>query len=133
MRYRAPNGVLTEILRRAVAERKSEILELLANPNRFVERSALPELKKEEEKRYEGFRLNEIQQAYWLGRGGFFEMGNVAAHVYGEVEAGTVDLERLSEAWRRLIERHEMLRAVVMPEGEQRILREVPGYEIEVE
>jgi len=133
LRYRAPKGVLTEILRRAVAEQKSEILWLLANPNGFVQRSSLPRLKKNDGARYEGFRLNEIQQAYWLGRGGFFEMGNVAAHVYGEVEAGGVDLERLSVAWQRLIERHEMLRAVVMPEGEQRILREVPRYEIAVE
>ena len=133
LRYRAPNGVLTEIHRRAVAERKSEILELLANPNGFVERSSLPEIKKEEERRYEGFALNEIQQAYWLGRGGFFEMGNVAAHVYGEVETAGVDLERLAEAWRQLIARHEMLRAVVMPEGRQRILPEVPRYEIAVD
>jgi amino acid adenylation domain-containing protein len=94
---------------------------------------ALPELIVEEGERYEAFALNEIQQAYWVGRGGFFEMGNVAAHVYGEVEGRGLDLERLSRAWQRLIERHEMLRAVVLPEGQQRILEQTPRYEIVLE
>ena len=133
LRYRAPHGVLTEMLRRTIAEHKSEVLALLSNRNAFVERPDLPVIRADRGGRGEEFELNEIQQAYWLGRGRFFEMGNVAAHVYGEVEASTVDLGRLSGAWQRLIERHEMLRAVVLPEGRQRILQEVPRYEIELE
>jgi amino acid adenylation domain-containing protein len=133
LRYRAPKGTLTEVLRRAIAEHKSEVLALLTNPNGFVERPALPELEVEEGKRHEAFALNEIQQAYWLGRGGFFEMGNVAAHVYGEVDGSDLDIGRLGWAWQRLIERHDMLRAVVLAEGRQQILRETPAYEIGVD
>jgi len=43
------------------------------------------------------------------------ELGNVAAHIYMELESTELDLERLTEACRRLIERHDMLRAVVLP------------------
>src|SRR5439155_5371964 len=41
------------------------------------------------------------------------------------------DLDRLGAAWRRLIARHDMLRAVVLPNGQQQILPEVPPYRIE--
>jgi amino acid adenylation domain-containing protein len=98
-----------------------------------AEATAMPSIRVDAAGRHEAFGLNEIQQAYWLGRGGFFEMGNVAAHVYGEVEGTELEVGRLSGAWQRLIERHEMLRAVVSAEGQQRILEKVPRYEIEVE
>ncbi len=64
---------------------------------------------------HEPFPLTEVQQAYWIGRGGDFELGNVATHLYLEVESERLDLGRLTAAWRRLIERHDMLRAVVEP------------------
>ena len=41
-----------------------------------------------------------------------------------------LDLERLTWAWRAVIDRHPMLRAVVEPDGTQRILAEVPPFTI---
>ncbi|HEX6292636.1 MAG TPA: amino acid adenylation domain-containing protein, partial [Herpetosiphonaceae bacterium] len=76
------------------------------------------------------FPLTEVQQAYWVGRSGVFELGNVAAHTYVEVESSSLDLERLTLAIRRLIDRHAMLRAIVLPDGQQQILPEVPPYRI---
>src|SRR5262249_26535174 len=35
--------------------------------------------------------------------------------------------------WRALIDRHDMLRMVVRPDGLQQVLRRVPGYRIEVD
>jgi amino acid adenylation domain-containing protein len=81
---------------------------------------------------HEPFPLAEIQQAQWLGRLGSLEGGNTAAHVYWEVDAAEVDLARLEDAWQRVLDRHPMLRAVVTPDGRQRILPDVSRYRIGV-
>ncbi len=92
----------------------------------------LPQIVSVPDQRYQPFPLTDIQQAYWVGRNAAFELGNVAAHVYLEIEGRNLDPKRLSSTWRQLIERHEMLRAVVLPSGEQKILEQVPPYEIKV-
>ncbi|NUK50151.1 amino acid adenylation domain-containing protein [Streptomyces lunaelactis] len=78
----------------------------------------------------EPFPLTDVQQAYWIGRTGAFDIGNVGMHGYEEFEAADLDLPRLERAFRRLIQRHGMLRAIVLPRGEQQILAEVPDYVI---
>ena len=93
---------------------------------------SLPVITPDVENRYQTFPLNEMQQAYWIGRNSFFEMGNVAIHGYVEIESDDLDLERFSLAWQRVVERHDMLRAIVLPNGEQQILEKVPVYKIEV-
>ncbi|MFC3998913.1 amino acid adenylation domain-containing protein [Nocardiopsis sediminis] len=76
--------------------------------------------------RFEPFPLTDQQQAYLLGRTGVFELGNVSTHAYYEYE-GELDVERFTLAWRRVIERHDVLRAVVLPdEGRQQVLSD-PG------
>jgi acyl transferase domain-containing protein/non-ribosomal peptide synthetase component F len=92
---------------------------------------ALPVLAPVPDERHLPFPLTEVQEAYWLGRSGAFALGNVATHEYSEIDVPGLDLERLTRAWRRLIDRHEMLRAVVLPDGRQQILERVPPYEIE--
>jgi hypothetical protein len=44
--------------------------------------------------------LTDLQKAYWLGRGDFFELGNIGCHVYVEVDLSGVDRRRLQAAWR---------------------------------
>ncbi|MEG4490504.1 amino acid adenylation domain-containing protein [Microcoleus sp. D3_18_C4] len=92
----------------------------------------LPEIVPDPQNRWEPFPLNEMQQAYWIGRNSFFEMGNVAIHGYVEIEGDDIDLERFSLAWQRVVERHDMLRAIVHPDGQQQILETVPAYAIPV-
>ncbi|MGB7922077.1 MAG: condensation domain-containing protein, partial [Pyrinomonadaceae bacterium] len=82
--------------------------------------------------RYQPFPLTDIQQAYWIGRGSNFEMGNVPAHGYIEIDFTNVDIERLSQAWQRMIERHDMLKMVVLPDGQQQILEGLPPYQFEI-
>ncbi|MBI4576845.1 MAG: amino acid adenylation domain-containing protein [Planctomycetes bacterium] len=94
---------------------------------------ALPEARPDPASRYEPFPLSDMQQAYWLGRGGHFELGNVAARGYMEFEAAGLELPRLEASLRRLIDRHDMLRAVVLSESAQRVLPEVPPCVIEAE
>ena len=93
---------------------------------------SLPVIEGDEEHRYEPFPLTDVQQAYWIGRLEGFELGNVATHAYMEMESEGLDVERFERAFRRLIERHEMLRAIVDEDGRQRILKEVPEYRVEV-
>jgi pyochelin synthetase len=78
------------------------------------------------------FPLTDIQHAYWIGRSDLFELGNVATHVYMEIDCVDLEIERFERAWQKLINRHEMLRAIVQTDGKQRILEQVPSYEIAV-
>lgn len=126
LRYRAPQGALTESLRDAIACQKQDIiLRLQPSPQ-------LPQLMPVPAQHYQPFPLNDIQQAYWLGRGGNFEMGNVSTHVYLEIDCQNLDLKRLNHAWRQVIDRHDMLRAIVHKNGRQQILETVPPYEMGV-
>lgn len=81
---------------------------------------------------FEPFALMEMQQAYWIGRSEAFELGNVATHIYQEIECPDLDLERFNCAWQQLIERHGILRSIVLPEGMMQTLDHVPFYEIAV-
>ncbi|HYN23106.1 MAG TPA: amino acid adenylation domain-containing protein, partial [Thermoanaerobaculia bacterium] len=81
-------------------------------------------------RRHEPFPLSEIQQAYLVGRSELFELGGVGPTSYLEAEWPGLDVPRLENAWRRLVERHDMLRAVALPEGSWQILAEVTPYEI---
>ncbi|MES1240567.1 MAG: amino acid adenylation domain-containing protein [Acidobacteriota bacterium] len=95
--------------------------------------SAAPEIVEPDPgSRHEPFPLNDIQQAYWIGRSPGLELGGVACRFYQQFEARGLDLGRLERAWNRLVERHGMLRAVVAADGTQRILDAVPAYRIRV-
>lgn len=126
----APQGVLTSELRDSLIEHKSEILELLRQNS--LNSTTLPTIVPEPNKRYEPFPLTDMQHAFWVGRSGVFELGNVANHGYYEVEGKNLDLERLNRGLQKLIDRHDMLRAIVLPDGQQQILATVPPYQIEV-
>jgi amino acid adenylation domain-containing protein len=82
--------------------------------------------------RYQPFPLTDVQQAYWIGRSGAFELSNISTHVYFEIETVDLDLERFEQIWQQLINRHDMLRAIVLPDGQQQILPQVPAYKIKV-
>ncbi|WP_171162911.1 non-ribosomal peptide synthetase [Streptomyces sp. I05A-00742] len=71
--------------------------------------------------RFEPFALTDVQQAYWLGSRGF-ELGGRSAHFYLELDISAVPAEQVETAFRRLVERHDMLRAVMDGDGRQRVL-----------
>ncbi|MGQ3477836.1 amino acid adenylation domain-containing protein, partial [Paenibacillus sp. TY11] len=78
------------------------------------------------------FALTDIQMAYFLGRNDELEMGGVSTHVYTEVETD-VDMVRFNQCLNKVIQRHPMLRAIIMPSGEQCILKDVPEYQMVIE
>jgi len=92
----------------------------------------LPAIVPAPDQQYLPFPLTDIQQAYWVGRSAAFELGNVAAHLYAEVESTGLDLARFELALQRLIDRHAMLRAIILPDGQQQILEHVPAYRVDL-
>jgi len=92
----------------------------------------LPQIAPHPEDRHQPFALTDIQQAYWVGRSGAFDLGNVAAHSYMELEADSLDLERVNLALQRLVARHDMLQTIVRSDGRQQILEQLPRYDVKV-
>jgi hypothetical protein len=109
------------LLKRILTERRE---------GRTVER--LPALTPAPAARHEPFPLTDVQQAYWVGRGSNFELGQVSCHAYSEMDLVGIDLPRLNRAWQAMVARHDMMRAIVRPDGQQVILETVPPYEIAV-
>jgi len=107
-------------------------LEHAINAIRAADSTTLPPITPDPERRGEPFPLTEIQQAYWIGRSGAYDLGDVSVHVYLEVEGQGIDLARLERSWQQVVARHDMLRAVVLPDGRQCVLPTVPGYHLRV-
>ncbi len=107
----------------------------VANPDNIASEpeEQLPAVIPDYAARFETFPLTDIQQAYFVGRGSDFAMGNVSTHLYIEVDAVDLDLPRLEQAWQKVIDRHPMLRAIVLPDGVQKILPETPPYKFPVQ
>lgn len=78
----------------------------------------------------------DFQEALWMSRSGLFDLGGSGANVYLEYEFPGIVwqlADSLNDALRLLIERHEMLRTIVLPDGKLQLLSEVPPYEVAVE
>jgi pyochelin synthetase len=124
----APRGALTSGLRSALADNKSTVLALLQRQIQPGAGQVEPDLAG----RDLPFPLTDIQQAYWVGRTDAMDMGRVGCHYYQEFQGEGLDLGRVEGALQRLIQQHDMLRAIVQPDGQQRILPDVPPYRISV-
>ncbi|GIH64561.1 non-ribosomal peptide synthetase [Microbispora siamensis] len=81
---------------------------------------------------HDPFPLTDVQAAYHTGRDPGFALGGVGTWHYSEFDGADVDLERLGRAWRTLVARHDMLRAVI-EDGMQTVLETVPPFVIECE
>jgi yersiniabactin nonribosomal peptide synthetase len=106
----------------------SSLSKLMVSQNHNVE--ALPEIITDWDNRYQPFSLTSVQTAYWLGRKNIFTLGNVSTHIYYELDFHHLNITQLEKALNKLINRHEMLRAIVTSEGKQRVLSAVPYYSI---
>ncbi|MGH9347823.1 MAG: condensation domain-containing protein [Vicinamibacterales bacterium] len=118
--------------KRALLERLLAQPEMAAAVGETGAGTALPSLVPAPLERHQPFPLTDVQQAYWVGRNAAFELGNIGAHSYVEIEVDDFDEHRFTRALNRLVARHEMLRAVFTRDAEQRILPEVPAYVVRV-
>ncbi|MEV5866816.1 amino acid adenylation domain-containing protein [Streptomyces tendae] len=119
LRFRAPQGRLTDTHRAELRTHKEAIL-------RHLE-AAQPALRADPDNRHEPFPLTDIQAAYLIGRTDAYAYGGVGCHAYVELEYPDLDVDRVTSVWRELVQRHDMLRAVVHHDGYQRILPDVPA------
>lgn len=129
LRYRAPKGVMTSGRIEQLKDNKTEIIAHIQA--RMTGRVDIPDITRDPSSRFEPFELTEIQQAYLIGRSSVVDFGNIGAHVYIETRSEDIDVDVAERAWQQLIERHDMLRAVVLPSGEQKVLEDVPEWRME--
>ncbi|MFE2104599.1 amino acid adenylation domain-containing protein [Kitasatospora sp. NPDC059463] len=125
----APPGALTSELREEIKLRRDELIEIIT---RSQSRDEPARIEPQPAQRHEPFPLTDIQQAYWVGRTPSVELGGNSTHCYLEFDAADLDVPRLSRSLDQLVRRHDMLRAVIQPDGRQRVLPEVPPYDIAV-
>ncbi|WP_028182940.1 type I polyketide synthase [Salinispora arenicola] len=78
------------------------------------------------------FPLTRVQHAYWVGGSGGYRLGDVPCSFHLEHDCPGLDMARYEDAWNAVIARHPMLRAIITPEGRNRILDRVPRYRIRV-
>ncbi|MEM9004050.1 MAG: amino acid adenylation domain-containing protein [Cyanobacteria bacterium P01_F01_bin.86] len=106
--------------------------EQLSGPKRKSPIEEFVKITVDSSQRYQPFPLTDVQQAYWIGRHSSFELGNISTHGYIELDTVGLDLNCFENAWHRIVERHEMLRIIIRPDGQQQILKQVPFYKIKV-
>ncbi|MBI6549624.1 non-ribosomal peptide synthetase [Xenorhabdus lircayensis] len=125
LKFRAPEGVMTPETIAQLKALKPQLIELLKNWQHQRE------LLIQKDKQNEPFPLSDVQAAYFVGRQSLFEYGGVGCHGYFEILSPHWDADKLERIWNQIIARHGMLRAVVMPNGEQMILPFVEHFAIE--
>jgi acyl transferase domain-containing protein len=76
--------------------------------------------------RFEPFALSAYGRANWEAA-----RGTLPNELYVELELDE-SAEAFEASWQRLVDRHDMLRAVVQDDGCLRVLREVPAYRVPV-
>ncbi|NOQ25410.1 MAG: amino acid adenylation domain-containing protein [Bacteroidales bacterium] len=77
---------------------------------------------------FDSFPLSEMQKAYLMGRSEYFDMGGISANVYQESEI-EIDLDLLNDMFNIILNRHPMLKIVMLPDGNQKFY-EVDTYQI---
>ncbi|MFG2500688.1 amino acid adenylation domain-containing protein [Streptomyces sp. NPDC048441] len=74
----------------------------------------------------DSFPLTPLQEAYLVGK----TLGDdrVGCHVYREFDVPDLDAGRLHDAWQRVIDHHDMLRAVIGEDGTQHVAPLAPPW-----
>lgn len=124
LRYKAPQTLLSSEDLQLLKRHKQIIIDYLEEKKDditlVVDRSS----------RFEPFPMTDVQTAYLLGRKETFQYGGVTCHVYLEIKYEDLKVEKVKKIWDELINRHDMLRAVVNENGYQQVLQFVPELEI---
>ena len=94
----------------------------------FINSSKIRTLVPDKENIYEPFPLTDVQMAYWIGRQGAYNLGNVSTHCYFEFDSMDINVNKLQKALNDIIEYNPALRTIILNSGEQVILKEVPYY-----
>ncbi len=108
LKYKLNKGSLSEDIKATIVEKKSRIIDALK------EESGI-KLDMESDKGV--VPLTDVQAAYLAGRTGAVDWGNVGCQGYIEVNFHNYSETKITEAFEKLVERHEMLRSKVLATG----------------
>jgi len=123
LRFRAPSGTLNVQRMEELRNHKKDLIDyLMTHENEMAVHDA--------KNRFEPFPLTPIQGAYLVGRSSGYEFGGVGCHGYVELFLPSLEKRRLEKAWHSLILRHDMLRAVVLQNGYQKVFSDVSLPEV---
>ena len=126
IRFRAPRGALTDEHRDLLRAHRDEVLAQL----RVTDATAV--LEPRPDQRTDPFPLTDVQAAYLVGRGTAYDYGGLPCHAYVEWTFPDLDPEALDAAWQGLVDRHDMLRAVVSEDGYQQVRADPPRNPVAV-
>jgi pyochelin synthetase len=124
LRYRAPHGVLTSQRLDLMRSQKAELITYLLSAGDIP-------VVADPDAGHQPFPLTDIQAAYLIGRRPAVAYGGVGCHAYGELSFPELDADRVAVVWQQLVERHDMLRAVIDPRGSQRVLPRTPPVSVD--
>lgn len=125
MTCRGPREALTPARLSTLKENKKHVLHLLEE-ERCALQEDIPQLTPDAPGRFLPFPLTDNQQAYWIGRGDSLDYGQVGIHAYIELAVPHLDVAHLEHCLNILVQRHDMLHAVVVGDGMQKILEDHP-------
>ena len=123
---------------------KVDISEIFATPvlqdfcaeleknSEFEAEETLPTLRTNPDAADVPFALTNVQRSYWIGAQGMKNMSGVTTHAFCEVVGENLDMQRLENALNQVIAEQGMMRAVVLNDGTQKIMPEVPHYSINI-
>ncbi len=126
---------LSDKLDRLSPEQRTQLALQLSSAklsSKSSEAADLPQILPDARNCHEPFPLSDLQEAYLVGRSEGIELGNISCHGYGEVDVKDWDRERFEAVLNKLIARHAMLRCIVTPEGQQKILPATAHYNVQI-
>lgn len=117
LRFKAPKGALTATLKEQLIAQKQDVIAFLADAKGNKTSDTIPLLHRAPHQEYE---LSYAQQRFWfLDR---LEPGNPSLHIPAAVRIkGPLNIERLHQAFTRLIERHEQLRVAFVTDEQHHV------------
>lgn len=86
-------------------------------------------LQADPDNRFIPFTLTEVQQAYLVGRQPGLALSGVGSQFFVEFDVAVLDVARFEYVINRIIQRHDMLKAVVR-DGMQQVLPKVPLFQL---
>lgn len=113
--YESPQNVVDETIKEEIRKYKEEILEYLIHGgnNQIIS---------DENNKYEPFSLSSIQSSYMLGSSQTYDYGGMNCKIYSEFKYPKLDLNKLQLAWENVVKNNDMLHAMMLKNGTQKIL-----------
>ncbi|MEM0939723.1 MAG: amino acid adenylation domain-containing protein [Bacteroidota bacterium] len=124
LKFKAPEGAMNKDMQGRLKEHKKNLIPFLVDKRIQEEAQA-------KDPALQPFELTPIQWAYVSGRGKDFELGNVGAHFYTEIECESIETQAFENALNKIIAKHEALRTIISEDGTQQVMLEAPYYRVE--